>query len=85
MKLSSNIAFNQINENEIKVLKLDDDNNVYTLEKSVAHVFQLISQEKSASEINTDIKSKLPSKSETEVNTFVAETIEEFKKLGFFE
>lgn len=85
MKLSSNIAFNQINENEIKVLKLDDDNNVYTLEKSVAHVFQLISQEKSTAEINTDIKSKLPSKSDSEVNTFVTETIEEFKKLGFFE
>ena len=85
MKLSSNIAFNQINENEIKVLKLDDDNNVYTLEKSVAHVFELISKEKSTQEINSDIKSKLPSKSENEVSAFVKDTIEEFKKLGFFE
>lgn len=85
MKLSSNIAFNQINENEIKVLKLDDDNNVYTLEKSVAHVFQLISEEKSTDEISTDIRSKLPNKSASEVTAFVTDTIEEFKKLGFFE
>lgn len=85
MKLSSNIAFNQISDDEIKVLKLDDDNNVYTLEKSVAHVFQLISKEKTTEEINSDIQSKISGKSPSEVSTFVSETIEEFKKLGFFE
>ncbi|PIP88714.1 MAG: hypothetical protein COW01_14335 [Bdellovibrionales bacterium CG12_big_fil_rev_8_21_14_0_65_38_15] len=84
MKISPNIAFNKINDDEIKVLKLDDDNNVYTLEKSVAHVFDMINKEEKIDAITKSI-SEQTKKDEKEVVTFVNETIEEFKKLGFFE
>lgn len=84
MKISPNIAFNKINDDEIKVLKLDDDNNVYTLEKSVAHVFEMINKEEKMDAITKTI-SEQTKKDEKEVVTFVNETIEEFKKLGFFE
>jgi len=84
VKISPNIAFNKINDDEIKVLKLDDDNNVYTLEKSVAHVFDMINKEEKIDAITKSI-SEQTKKDEKEVVTFVNETIEEFKKLGFFE
>tara|TARA_R110000868_G_scaffold117600_16_gene312627 strand:- start:10694 stop:10951 length:258 start_codon:yes stop_codon:yes gene_type:complete len=85
MKINSNIAFNKVNDDEIKVLKLDDDNNVYTLEKYVAHVFEMVSNGDEVPAIKKKISAQLSSKSEKEIDAFLASTIEEFQKLGFFE
>tara|TARA_R110000868_G_scaffold129349_6_gene338044 strand:+ start:3853 stop:4110 length:258 start_codon:yes stop_codon:yes gene_type:complete len=85
MKLNANIAFNKVSDDEIKVLKLDDDNNVYTLEKYVAQVFEMVSQGDDVPAIKTKIAQKLSTKTDKEIDAFLAGTIEEFQKLGFFE
>ena len=85
MKLNPNIAFNKVSDTEIKVIKLDDDNNVYTLEKYVAHVFELISKGDDTAAIKEKIKKELSNKSEKDIDVFLNSTLEEFKKLGFFE
>lgn len=85
MKLNANIAFNKVSDDEIKVLKLDDDNNVYTLEKYVAHIFEMASNGDELADIKKKISAELSSKSEKDIDSFITSTMEEFKKLGFLE
>lgn len=85
MKLNPNIAFNKITDDEIKVLKLDEDNNVYTLEKSVANVFELISKGESEDAIKSSLQKKHSDLSKDQIDAFCADTFSQFKELGFIE
>lgn len=85
MKLNPNIAYNKITDDEIKVLKLDEDNNVYTLEKSVANVFELIAKGESEDAIKSSLQKQHSNLSKDQIETFCSDTFKQFKELGFLE
>lgn len=85
MKTKTNIAFNTGEDGIIKIIKLDEDNKIYSIDKQVAFVFKQISENKAYNEILVELAVLEAKKTKDELSKFLDSVIEDFKKLGFIE
>ena len=85
MKTKTNIAFNSSEDGIIKIIKLDEDNKIYSIDKQVAFVFKQIADNKTYDDILSELSVLEAKKTKTELSKFLDSVIKDFKKLGFIE
>ena len=85
MILKKDLIFNKDEENKIKVIKMTDDNKIYTLDKMVAAVFEKISENKNEKEILEFLSTTNKGKTSQELDKFLKDVVDDLKKLDFLE
>lgn len=82
--IHSNVFFKKINDDQINILLADNDNYIFKLTKTAAHVFLMTIEKKLSKEEILKVLKTQTSKTDQELEIFLDDFYSEMLKQSFF-